>query len=213
MNIETVNELIQSLESAGELSIKERKYLDIMRWAVGVAGERDAALNAERVWKTAMMEVCGEDGPASVASEIRSLQALRDTAMQALKSQVEQMAAENVAIREQSEEVYAAGYNRGHLNTVDGIAYAGCVKDDFYSLALQVMAEVETSATDRFVAEAEARGLEKAREIVRACHDNICPGGLAENRQYEEAIVQPHLDGISDELDFEIEQLRDGADK
>ncbi|MGY0246291.1 hypothetical protein [Klebsiella michiganensis] len=69
----------------------------------------------------------------------------------------------------------------------------------------------ETPATDRIVAEAEARGLEKAREIVRACHDNICPGGLAENRQYEEAIVQPHLDGISDELDFEIEQLREGA--
>lgn len=99
MNISTVNELIQSLESAGELSIKERKYLDIMRWAVGVAGERDAALNAERVWKTAMMEVCGEDGPASVASEIRSLQALRDTAMQALKSQIEQLAAENVELK------------------------------------------------------------------------------------------------------------------
>ncbi len=43
-----------------------------------------------------MMEVCGEDGPASVASEIRSLRALRDTAIQALKSQVEQLAAENV---------------------------------------------------------------------------------------------------------------------
>ncbi|EIV5847956.1 hypothetical protein ACF0N2_004596 [Klebsiella pneumoniae] len=95
MNIETVNELIQSLESAGELSIKERKYLDVMRWAVRVAGERDAALNAERVWERAMMEVCGEDGPASVASEIRALQVLRDTRIQALNSQVEQLAAEN----------------------------------------------------------------------------------------------------------------------
>ena len=95
MNIETVNELIQSLESAGELSIKEQKYLDIMRWAVGVAGERDAALNAERVWEKTMMEACGEDGPASVASEIRALQVLRDTRIQALNSQVEQLAAEN----------------------------------------------------------------------------------------------------------------------
>ncbi|MGT8745141.1 hypothetical protein ACR711_24290 [Klebsiella oxytoca] len=99
MNIETVNELIQSLESAGELSIKERKYLDVMRWAIRVAGERDAALNAERVWEKTMMEACGEDGPASVASEIRSLRALRDTAIQALKSQVEQLAAENVALK------------------------------------------------------------------------------------------------------------------
>ncbi|HCD4622196.1 TPA: hypothetical protein NBR25_000481 [Klebsiella michiganensis] len=95
MNTEQVNELIQSLESAGELSIREQKYLDIMRWAVGVAGERDAALNAERVWEKTMMEACGEDGPASVASEIRALQVLRDTRIQALNSQVEQLAAEN----------------------------------------------------------------------------------------------------------------------
>ncbi|MDM4609043.1 hypothetical protein [Klebsiella oxytoca] len=103
MNIETVNELIQSLESAGELSIKERKYLELARAYLDVA-------------------------------------------------------AENVAIREQSEEVYAAGYNHGHLNTVDGIAYAGCVKDEFYDLALQVMAEVETLATDRIVAGIKADG-------------------------------------------------------
>lgn len=75
-----------------------------------------------------------------------------------LQDWVKQLAAENVAIREQSEEVYAAGYNHGHLNTVDGIAYAGCVKDDFYSLALQVMAEVETPATDRIVAGIKADG-------------------------------------------------------
>ncbi|HCE8918864.1 TPA: hypothetical protein MBF71_004870 [Klebsiella pneumoniae] len=31
MNIETVNELIQSLESAGELSIKEREYLELAK--------------------------------------------------------------------------------------------------------------------------------------------------------------------------------------
>ena len=75
-----------------------------------------------------------------------------------------------------------------------------------------LLPNIETPATDRIVAEAEARGLEKAKEIVRQCHDNICPGGLAENRQYEEAMVQPYLDGISDELDLEIEQLREGAE-
>ncbi|HHL6782418.1 TPA: hypothetical protein ACQ8WL_003783 [Klebsiella pneumoniae] len=106
MNISTVNELIKSLESAGELSIKERKYLELARAYLDVA-------------------------------------------------------AENVAIREQSEEVYAAGYNHGHLNTVDGIAYAGCVKDEFYDLALQVMAEVETLATDRIVAGIKADGVEE----------------------------------------------------
>ncbi|XGT24275.1 hypothetical protein GOY44_010115 [Klebsiella pneumoniae] len=103
ITLQAVNELIQSLESAGELSIKERKYLELARAYLDVA-------------------------------------------------------AENVAIREQSEEVYAAGYNHGHLNTVDGIAYAGCVKDEFYDLALQVMAEVETLATDRIVAGIKADG-------------------------------------------------------
>lgn len=82
-----------------------------------------------------------------------------------------------------------------------------------WSEILPEIDDIETPATDSIVAEAEARGLEKAKEIVRHCHDNICPDGLAENRQYEEAMVQPYLDGISDELDFEIEQLREGADK
>ncbi|HBQ5882021.1 hypothetical protein ACNPNM_04115 [Klebsiella variicola] len=39
MNIETVNELITSLESAGELSIKERKYLDLAKAYVQLAAE------------------------------------------------------------------------------------------------------------------------------------------------------------------------------
>ncbi|ANR76470.1 hypothetical protein KR75_27550 [Klebsiella variicola] len=37
--------------------------------------ERDASLNAERVWEKTMMEVCGEDGPASVAAVIKALAA------------------------------------------------------------------------------------------------------------------------------------------
>ncbi|HBQ4450799.1 hypothetical protein L6M70_09190 [Klebsiella pneumoniae] len=118
ITLQAVNELIASLESAGELSIKETKVM-------------------------------------------------------ALAKAYQHLAAENVAIREQSEEVYAAGYNHGHLNTVDGIAYAGCVKDDFYSLALQVMAEVETPATDRIVAEAEARGVEKAIAHLEKKFSNI----------------------------------------
>lgn len=39
MNIETVNELIQSLESAGELSIKERKYLELAKAYQQLAAE------------------------------------------------------------------------------------------------------------------------------------------------------------------------------
>lgn len=42
MNIETVNELIASLESAGELSIKELKYLELAKAYVQLAAENVA---------------------------------------------------------------------------------------------------------------------------------------------------------------------------
>ncbi|MGV0269745.1 ead/Ea22-like family protein [Klebsiella michiganensis] len=48
MNISTVNELIQSLESAGEPSIKERKYLELAKAYQQLAAE-NVALKAERV--------------------------------------------------------------------------------------------------------------------------------------------------------------------
>ncbi|WP_227648668.1 hypothetical protein [Klebsiella pneumoniae] len=47
MNISTVNELIQSLESAGELSIKERKYLELAREFKRLAAE-NVALKEDR---------------------------------------------------------------------------------------------------------------------------------------------------------------------
>ena len=53
MNIETVIELIASLESAGELSIKERKYLELAKAYVQLAAENvglKAAFNKPDSW-------------------------------------------------------------------------------------------------------------------------------------------------------------------
>ena len=145
MNIETVNELIQSLESAGELSLKERKYLELAMAFKRVAAERDAALNAERVWERAMMEVCGEDGPASVASEIRALQVLRDTRIQALNSQVEQLAAENVALKQAAEFATASDM---WIEQADGM-----LDYRYHEWYVDVLkTAMETPATDRIVA-------------------------------------------------------------
>nr|WP_249541817.1 hypothetical protein [Escherichia coli] len=151
ITLQAVNELIAFLESAGELSIREQKYLDVMRWAIRVAGERDAALNAERVWEKTMMEACGEDGPASVANEIRSLRALRDTAIQALKSQVEQLSAENVALKAAvAEEIEVINRGGQRYCVKDGMSinpiYARGWNDHRANLTA-----VETPATDRFV--------------------------------------------------------------
>lgn len=71
--------------------------------------------------------------------------------------------------------------------------------------------EIETPATDAFLAEVRAQGVEMAVDVVKQCYDNICAGGLQENRKYEESIVQPHLDGIDDELKEIIAQLRKGV--
>lgn len=49
MNIETVNELIQSLESAGELSIKEQKYLELAKEFRICSASLDAAIKTGNV--------------------------------------------------------------------------------------------------------------------------------------------------------------------
>ncbi|TCQ76440.1 hypothetical protein EC841_101249 [Raoultella ornithinolytica] len=56
MNIETVNEIIASLESAGELSIKELKYLELAKAYLQLAAENTYLLNgAARELNTSWM--------------------------------------------------------------------------------------------------------------------------------------------------------------
>ncbi|QLN76064.1 hypothetical protein [Klebsiella grimontii] len=63
MNISTVNELIQSLESAGELSIKESKYLELAKAYLDVTAENVALKNAIECHKAGftICEACGEE--------------------------------------------------------------------------------------------------------------------------------------------------------
>ena len=99
MNIETVNELIASLESAGELSIREQKFLKLAKAYQQLA--------AENVEAKKIISECREYFIAGVMNRIRPT-------------------------------------NEGYLHMI-------C--DTFAD---------ETPATDRIVAEAEARGVEKA---------------------------------------------------
>lgn len=155
--------------------------------------ERDASLNAERVWEKTMMEVCGEDGPVSVASEIRSLQALRDTAMQALKSQVEQLAAENVALAlenvamkqivdsvtnlDNEPQYHAEGMgcgleDRGITDRYDACRYGWDeAMERVYGEVIPCADELDFSATDRIVAGIKADGVEEFAAHLRA-NDN-----------------------------------------
>lgn len=85
-----------------------------------------------------------------------------------LQQKLDAMAAEVNGIREQAEDVYAAGYRHGHLNTVDGCAYATPVEDEFYHNALQVMLEVETPATDAYLNSVRAEGIHFAANRMLA---------------------------------------------
>ncbi|WP_411194764.1 hypothetical protein [Raoultella planticola] len=62
MNIETVNELITSLESAGELSIKERKYLELAKAYQQLAAENVAMKQAAEFATASDMWIEQADG-------------------------------------------------------------------------------------------------------------------------------------------------------
>lgn len=108
-----------------------------------------------------------------------------------------------------------AAENAGLKEEISNITFMR--DDDFFGStqrAQEVMGRlvnIKTPATDAFLAEVRAQGVEMAVDVVKHCYDNICAGGLQENREYEESIVQPHLDGIDDELKEIIAQLRKGV--
>lgn len=84
MNIETVNELIQSLESAGELSIREQKFLKLAKAfricsaslaaaikAGNMLADQNAQLAAENVEAKKIISECREYFIAGVMNRIR----------------------------------------------------------------------------------------------------------------------------------------------
>ncbi len=131
MNIETVNELIASLESAGELSIREQKFLKLAKEFRICSASLDAAI------KTGNM----------------------------LADQNAQLAAENVEAKKiisECREFFIAGVMNRIRPTNEGYLHMIC--DTFAD---------ETPATDRIVAEAEARGVEKAIAHLEQKFSNI----------------------------------------
>ncbi|WP_436919241.1 hypothetical protein [Klebsiella pneumoniae] len=135
MNIETVNELIASLEAAGELSIREQKFLKLAKEFRICSASLDAAIKTGNV----------------------------------LADQNAQLAAENVALKN------AFGPGDSVLNFLT-IALRHTTYDridlDDVTLAFK-MSLPETPATARIVAEAEARGVEKAIAHLEKKFSNI----------------------------------------
>ncbi|HEC2096097.1 TPA: hypothetical protein R1890_000376 [Klebsiella oxytoca] len=79
MNISTVNDLIQSLESAGELSTKETKVMALAKAYLDVAAENVAARNAVQVFCDVVGAntdaICEEVGPEGVRAILAAMSA------------------------------------------------------------------------------------------------------------------------------------------
>ena len=159
MNISTVNELIASLESAGELSIREQKFLKLAKAYQQLAAENVALKAAFH--------------PSDIPSEWTDV--FGDTAVI---------------------EHDAAGDNQGHSISW---SWVDNQEEVIKSVLLAVDKGIETPATDRIVAEAEARGVEKFAAKLRIPGDD----------QFFDALAK----GVALAADDFAKQLREGADK
>ncbi|EKZ5306730.1 TPA: hypothetical protein ACNHAG_005245 [Klebsiella pneumoniae] len=133
MNIETVNELISSLESAGELSIREQKFLKLAKAFKQLAAEN-----------VAMKQIV--DSVTNLDNE-----------------------------PQYHDEGMGCGLeDRGITDRYDACRYGWDeAMERIYGEVIPCADELDFSATDRIVAEAEARGVEKAIAHLEKKFSNI----------------------------------------
>ncbi|CAM7664390.1 Ead/Ea22-like family protein [Klebsiella quasipneumoniae subsp. similipneumoniae] len=169
ITLQAVNELIDSLESAGELSIKERKYLELAK----------------------EFRICS----TSLDAVIRTGNALAD--------QNAQLAAENAALKSKGKELLGeacAVYSR--LNKLIDPSIGDFV-DGQTLHEFQFVLDVETPATDAFLAGIKADGV----ALVKSAFEMHIQSASC----YQDEIV-----GMESAMSIACQvesQLREGADK
>lgn len=119
---------------------------------------------AERAWESSMMKACGEDGPKSVADKFAELESKLETALREcrsagitidnLEAKCAALAVGNAAMHETIEAVRSVADNSSgiagwHLN--------GDIAT--WEEILPEINDIETTATDAFLAEVRAQGL------------------------------------------------------
>ncbi|EFM0018069.1 hypothetical protein DI17_003916 [Escherichia coli] len=139
----------------------------------------DAALAYERVWETAMMQACGEDGPKSVADKFAELQ----SQLTALTSQLESVVAENAARKSEVPlgaiengrafadrlAAYPFECQGGNLSMCSDWQELICCFEHLAEWAMH--GQDETPATDAFLAEVRASAVEKCAEHLLSNDD------------------------------------------
>ncbi|MEB7546981.1 hypothetical protein [Klebsiella grimontii] len=193
MNISTVNELIQSLESAGELSIKEQKYLDLAK-----AYQQLAAENARY-----SMSAGHADQRMAESRAVRSALGFKpdadDVSPSDLVEAINQIVAELCVIRTAHPQPLGPAMDAAiDAFNAEEMPETGMLNSYFI---LRESIRIKTPATDRIVAGIKADGVE---EFAKHCDDSI---GFVEPEDEEfYAVMEEHASEFA-------KQLREGADK
>ncbi|MDS1018142.1 hypothetical protein RJ629_07110 [Klebsiella quasipneumoniae] len=165
ITLQAVNELIASLESAGELSIREQKFLKLAK-----AYQQLAAENARY-----SMSAGHADQRMAESRAVRSALGFKpdadDVSPSDLVEAINQIAAELCVIRTAHPQPLGPAMDAAiDAFNAEEMPETGMLNAHFI---LRESIRIKTPATDRIVAEAEARGVEKAIAHLEKKFSNI----------------------------------------
>ncbi len=193
MNISTVNELIASLESAGELSIREQKFLKLAKEFSICSASLDAAI------KTGNMLA---DQNAQLAAENVAL-ALENVAMKQIVDTVTNLDNEP----QYHDEGMGCGLeDRGITDRYDACRYGWDeAMERIYGEVIPCADELDFSATDAYLAGIKADGVEEFAAMTEKVGD--------EEEFYDHGESSETLKYTAKQARLFAKQLREGADK
>ncbi|HBZ8115086.1 TPA: hypothetical protein MM166_000207 [Klebsiella pneumoniae] len=191
ITLQAVNELIASLESAGEPSIREQKFLKLAK-----AFKQLAAENARY-----SMSAGHADQRMAESRAVRSALGFKpdadDVSPSDLVEAINQIVAELCVIRTAHPQPLGPAMDAAiDAFNAEEMPETGMLNAHFI---LRESIRIKTPATDRIVAEAEARGVEKFAAKLRIPGDD----------QFFDALAK----GVALAADDFAKQLREGADK
>ncbi|MEH3399160.1 hypothetical protein POW04_10040 [Enterobacter cloacae] len=125
----------------------------------------DAALANERVWETAMMQVCGEDGPKSVAEKFAALEA-RCAALAAENAESEKRMQQLIQVINNADNDYCMCGDEMKNHVHGGCGHPTGMFDYHYNQWLK--SANKTPATDDFLAEVRAQGVKSLSNAVQS---------------------------------------------
>ncbi|WP_374417444.1 hypothetical protein [Klebsiella quasipneumoniae] len=197
MNISTVNELIQSLESAGELSIREQKFLKLAK-----AYQQLAAENARY-----SMSAGHADQRMAESRAVRSALGFKpdadDVSPSDLVEAINQIVAELCVIRTAHPQPLGPAMDAAiDAFNAEEMPETGMLNAYFI---LRESIRIKTPATDRIVAGVKADGVEEFAESQKEY--------VRQHRNKMDQVLRAAYAGSAVDAERFAKQLREGADK